>query len=305
MGDKKPILWIVLLFGGLFLVFLFLIGSTIVFLRDGLNGTPSGKRIAVVEIEGIISDPTETSRVLRDYEKDDDVKGIILRINSPGGAVGPSQELFYDVLRIRKRKKIVASLGTVAASGAYYIASAADKIVANPGTITGSIGVITQFANIEEVLANLGIETSVYKSGTLKDAGSMLRQPTEADQNLFRSLVDEVFGQFLNDVKTQRHLSDETVALISDGRVVTGATASRLGLVDEIGNMWHSVEVLRELGGIPPDVPVAFPRKKVPFILRGFIEETIAGVITSLRSALGSPQVQYRLPAGAGNLVAN
>ena len=161
-------------------------------------------------------------RRLKVLEERDDVKAIVVRIDSPGGAVGPSQEIHGEIKRLREKKKVVASMGTIAASGGYYTAVAADKIVANPGTITGSIGVIVEFFNAEELLQKIGLKGYVVKSGKFKDVGSPLRKMEDEERKLLQAVIDDVNDQFIEAVAEGRNLKPEDVRAIADGRIFTG-----------------------------------------------------------------------------------
>ena len=151
-----------------------------------------GDKIAIVEIRGVISQSMDIIEEMHQYEEDDHVKAIILRIDSPGGGVGPSQEIYREVLKVKRKKKVITSMGSVAASGGYYIACASDLIVANPGTLTGSIGVVMEFANLEELLKKIGIKGIVLKGGEHKDIGSPLREMTPEEKKIMQEVIDNV-----------------------------------------------------------------------------------------------------------------
>lgn len=229
-------------------------------------------KVAVIEIKGVILDPTEVNDALREYAKRDDVKAIVLRIDSPGGAVGPSQEIYREVMRIRSTKKVVASMGSVAASGGYYIAAAADKIFANPGTITGSIGVIIEFMNTEELFKKIGVKGTTIKSGRFKDTGSPLREMTEADKKLLGDVVGDIHSQFVTAVAQGRNMKYEEVAVIADGRIFSGAQAMKLGLVDQLGSLDDAIAEVARLAGIEEKHSVIYPVKK-----HGLLKELLTG----------------------------
>lgn len=209
-------------------------------------------KIAVIRIEGVIEDSRDVLEQLEEYNENDTVKAIVLRIDTPGGGVGPSQEIYQSVKDITKegRKKVIVSMGGVAASGGYYIASAADKIVANPGTITGSIGVLMEFANIEELFNKIGLKATVMKTGAHKDIGSPVREMTPEDKAVIQELLDDVYDQFVEAVASGRKLEVEQVKKIADGRIFSGQKAKDLGLVDEIGNMPFTLELAADMVGI-------------------------------------------------------
>jgi protease-4 len=196
---------------------------------------------------------------------DDGVKAIILRVDSPGGGVGPSQEIYREIMRIRSssKKKVVTSMGSVAASGGYYIACASDRIVANPGTITGSIGVIMQFSNLEDLLKKIGVKGVVIKSGEHKDIGSPFREMTPEEKKLMQEVLDNVHQQFIQAVADGRKLDKSKVAEIADGRIMTGEQAKNLGLVDQLGNLQDTIDITAKLVGIEGKPNVLYPKRKI------------------------------------------
>jgi protease-4 len=216
-----------------------------------------------VEVKGVISQSSGIIEELQQYVDDKDVKAIILRIDSPGGGVGPSQEIYREVMKIRPKKKVVTSMGSVAASGGYYIASASDLIVANPGTITGSIGVIMQFSNFEELLKKIGIKGVVLKSGEHKDIGSPFREMTPEEKKIMQEVLDNVHQQFIQAVADGRKLDRTKVAEIADGRILTGEQAKNLGLVDQMGNLQDTIEITAKMVGILGKPNVIYPKKRL------------------------------------------
>jgi protease-4 len=226
--------------------------------REG--GLSMGDAVAVVRVEGIISSgelPVSyaggafSERIVRHLqlaEADHSVKAIVLRVNSPGGSAVASNEIYEQLLRVDK--PIVASLGETAASGGYYIACAADKIVANRATMTGSIGVISQLLELDELLEKIGVEVIVIKSGRYKDVGSFHRDMTAEERAIFQAMIDEVYEDFVQIVAQGRELPEEKARQLADGRIYTGAQAKGLGLVDELGNLPRAIELAAELGGI-------------------------------------------------------
>ena len=218
-------------------------------------------KIGVVLIEGTILDSQTITKQLVEFKKDERIKAVILRINSPGGAVGPTQEIHREIQRTGEAKEIVASLGGVAASGGYYIATAAKRIVANPGTITGSIGVLMEFVRFEELLEKIGVKLEVLKSGEFKDIGSPHRELTSRERKLINALIDDIQRQFVNAVASGRNLSLEKANDIADGRIFSGARARELGLVDDLGNFQDAVEIAKTLSGIRGDVTLVYPKK--------------------------------------------
>ena len=196
-----------------------------------------GDRVGVVELLGVITDSTEVVRHIRQFAKRDDLVAIVVRIDSPGGSVAPSQEIYSALRAAAKEKPIVASMGSVAASGGLWSALAADWIFASPGSVTGSIGVITELPDLRGIAELLRFKMRVFKSGPLKDAGNPLREMTPADEELFRSLINDIYEQFVSVVAERRNMDRERVLAIADGRVMTGRAAIEAGLVDELGDL--------------------------------------------------------------------
>ncbi len=219
-------------------------------------------KIAVVDIKGVITRSRNIVEQIDSYMEDDDVKAIILRINSPGGSVGPSQEIYREVLKAREKKKVVASIGSVGASGGYYVACASDLIVANPGTITGSIGVVMEFSNVEELLKKIGLRSYVIKSGKHKDIGSPLREMTPKEKSILQGVIDSVHSQFVRAVAEGRNIEESKVREIADGRIFSGEQANELGLVDRLGGLQDAIEIAAEMVGIKEKPTVIYPRKK-------------------------------------------
>ncbi len=222
-----------------------------------------GDKIAVVDIKGVITSSRNIIDQIDAYKEDDGVKAIILRINSPGGSVGPSQEIYGEVLKAREKKKVIASIASVGASGGYYVACASDLIVANPGTITGSIGVVMEFSNVEELLKKIGLRSYVIKSGRHKDIGSPLRQMTPEEKSILQGVIDSVHTQFIRAVAEGRNMEESKVRQIADGRIFSGEQARELGLVDRLGGLQDAIEIAAEMVGIKGKPTVIYPRKKL------------------------------------------
>jgi protease IV len=255
-----------------------------------------GDKIAVVEVRGVIAQSSGIIEEIRQYAEEEGVKAIVLRIDSPGGGVGPSQEIYREILRIRAKshKKVVASFGSVAASGGYYIACATDRIVSNPGTITGSIGVIMEFTNLEELFKKIGIKGVVIKSGEHKDMGSPLREMTPEEKRLMQAVIDNVHNQFIDAVANGRKLEREKVAQIADGRIMTGEQAKELGLVDEIGNLQDAVDATAKMAGIHGRPNVIYPKKKVS-IWELLMKDMASALVETLNEK--GFELNYRLSA--------
>lgn len=217
-----------------------------------------GEKVGVVEITGVIIDARETIDQLKQLREEEDIKAIVVRIDSPGGAVAPSQEIYREIRKTVPFKKVVASMGSVAASGGYYIAAAADGIIASPGTITGSIGVIMAYTNYRALLDKIGLVPVVVKSGTYKDTGSPVREMTAAEKKLLEDFTARIHTQFVNDIVAGRRMDPEKVAGLADGRIFTGEESKALGLIDRLGNVEDAIEWAGRMGGIEGAVSAVY-----------------------------------------------
>ncbi len=216
----------------------------------------------MVSIKGVIADSRGVVEQLKKYRQDNRVKAIVLRIDSPGGSTAGSQEIYREVQKTASQKKVVASMGNVAASGGYYVALAANKIVANPASLTGSIGVIIQFSNFKELLNKIGVSSEAVKSGPYKDIGSPVRDMKPEERRLLEGVIKNVHRQFIEVVVKGRRLSREQVEKIADGRIFTGEQAKALGLVDELGSFEDAVDLTKKLVGLSGEVKLIYPEKK-------------------------------------------
>lgn len=261
---KQKRIWIGLGVIAALLIFFF----TILFFIGRFSGGKPGRfafgdKIAIVEIKGVIAQSSVIIEELQLYLEDEGVKAIILRIDSPGGGVGPAQEIHREILKIKSKKKVVTSMGSVAASGGYYIACASDLIVANPGTITGSIGVVMQFSNFEELLKKIGIKGVVLKSGEHKDIGSPFREMTPEEKKIMQEVLDNVHQQFIQAVAEGRKLEYAKVVQIADGRILTGEQAKNFNLIDKMGNLQDTIDITAKMVGIEGKPNVIYPKKKI------------------------------------------
>lgn len=236
---------------------------------------PGGEKVVVVKIDGLITDADPVIEKLDKIKNNADVKAVVLRIDSPGGSVAPSQEIYEELIKLREKKTIVASFGSVAASGGYYIASAAHKIIANPGSITGSIGVIIEFANIEELIGKIGLKSVVIKSGRYKDILSPTRELESAERGLIQGVIDSIHSQFIDAVALGRDMEREKIAAIADGRIFSGEQAKEHGLVDELGNLPDAIKIAAEIAGIDGEPKVIYPAKEKPSIFEFFLEGSV------------------------------
>jgi protease IV len=249
------------LWAGLLGLFLVVVASA---LRVGEGGAVAfGPRVAVVELEGIILDVEDLLRDLRSHRDNPVVRAVVVRINSPGGVVGPTQEVHDALQRMREAgKPVVASLGAVAASGGYYVAVAADRIYANPGTLTGSIGVIIQMANVESLMKKVGVDYVVIKAGHFKDMGNVSRRMTAEERRVLQALLDDVHAQFIQAVSAGRRLDDATVRRFADGRVFSGVQAKALGMLDELGGLEEAIDAAAQMAGLDVPPRVIQPRRR-------------------------------------------
>ena len=258
---KHPVIFGMLLLialGVIFCIFFFRAGS-----HSGKSKSFSlNDKIGVVNINGIIHDSIDAVQQLEDHGRDNSIVAVVLRIDSPGGGVAASQEIYDAVIELKKKKKVVASMGSIAASGGLLIACSADKIVANAGTITGSISAIMQFANVEELLKKVGLKSSVVKSGKYKDIGSPLREMTPDERKIIQDLVDDIYNQFVDVIVRDRKISREKVIQIADGRVFSGRKAKEYGLVDQLGDMASAARLASQLAGRDGKYELVYPRKK-------------------------------------------
>ena len=253
---------------------------------------PGEDRIGLIRVEGVILDAKDTVADLKRFGNSSSVKAIVLRIDSPGGGVVPSQEIHDAVQRVRTKhnKTIVASMGTVAASGGYYIAAAADRIVANPGKLTGSIGVIMELVNLEGLLKKVGVEGVVVKSGHYKDIGSPFRKMSAEDRRILQSVMDDVHAQFIEAVAEGRSLDVDAVRTLADGRIFTGRQALDADLVDELGDLEDAVHIAADMVGIEGEPRLVEPKKR--FSVRELIESRVQGLLPKFEIQTGI-QLKY------------
>jgi len=266
----------------LFILFSFIVGIGVGLIISREDGFPIGERVAILEVQGVILDSQPYLDSLSKIKKDDGIKAVVLRIDSPGGAVGPSQEIYSEILKLREKKPVIATLGSVGASGGYYIACAAQKILANPGTITGSIGVIAQFVSYEQLLKWAKLDVEVIKSGEFKDVGSPFKKMTETEKQYMQQLIDNVYSQFKLAVSKARGIDSKEMDKIADGRIFTGEQAKNLKLIDELGTLSDAISLAGTLSGIKGEPNVSYyPKKKMnflDFILSKFETEIISGL---------------------------
>ena len=264
------------------LVFLMAMSIGIALLQKNV---PLKSRVALVRIEGPILDSKKAVDEIKDYAKDSSVKAIVLRVDSPGGAVAPSQEIYEEVKKASEEKHVVVSMGSIAASGGYYIAAPADVIIANPGTLTGSIGVIMEIPNLEGLMSKIGISTEVIKSGKHKDMASAFRKMEKEDRDILQGVMDNVHEQFIRAVAEGRKLKVEEIRPIADGRIFSGEQAKGLKLVDEIGTLEFAISKAAELAGISGEPEVVSKKEKLSIMdaLRSKFPKEITDIFPSVK----------------------
>jgi protease-4 len=274
--------------GAISLAMLVYVGS---FMPDR-RGIAFGDRIGLVEITGTIVNPQPVVDQIAEFGDDDNIKAILVRIESPGGVVAAAEEIYEELKRVRDDgKPVVASMGGVAASGGYYVACGADSIVANPGTLTGSIGVIMSFPNTEDLFKKIGVGFEVVKTGQYKDMGSFARKMTQDERQLLGGLLEDVYEQFVTVVSTERGIEKDTVIGFADGRLFTGRQAFELHLVDRLGGFRDAVMLAGRLAGIKGEPSIVRPRRRAISVWD--ILEDLLGVAS--RATRTSVSIEYSL----------
>lgn len=260
----------------------------------------NGDKIAVVDLVGVIISSDETVRQIKKYRDDHSIRGILLHVDSPGGGVVASQEIYEEVRKTRESgKPVVVSMGALAASGGYYVSCGASRVVANRGTLTGSIGVISEFMRFDPLLKKIGIEATTIKSGKLKDAGSPFREMTKEDQAYFQRLMDGVHRQFIAVVEDERGFDHDSLLAIADGRVFTGEEAVEMGLVDTIGTYEDALQITADMANIVGEPTVVKERKRGLSLFDRVLGETKFEELLGLKDELlHQPLLQYRMPQG-------
>ena len=246
---------------------------------------PLGSKVAIVRLEGPIAGSKKIIDEFKEYAKDNSVKAIVLRINSPGGAVAPSQEIYEEVKRTAAKKKVVVSMGAIAASGGYYIASAATRIIADPGTLTGSIGVIMELPNVEGLMNKIGLKTVIIKSGKNKDMGTPFREMKPAERKILQNVMDNVHDQFIRAVAAGRKMKIEDVRKLADGRIFTGEQALKNGLIDQLGTLDDAVRTAARMAGISGEPQVVEKTDKFSLfdILKGRFPKELTDVLPAAK----------------------
>jgi len=275
---RHPFLFFVLIMASLGAAFVTAMTLMVVIIvKAGFDkaATASGEAVGVVEVNGLIDDSRRTIEDIQQFRENDEIKAIVVRIDTPGGAVGPSQEIYREIRKTIPSKKVIASMGAIATSGGYYIAAAADGIMASPGTLTGSIGVIMGFTNFQQLLEKIGLTPVVVKSGQYKDLGSPLRPMSDHERKILEDFTAKIHHQFIADVAEGRKLDRPKVEQVADGRIFTAEEFKGLGLVDRMGNLNDAIQWAGELGGIQGKVEAVYARQNRFAFLDYLIGEAI------------------------------
>ena len=269
--QKHPIILGLFILTGIFFFFIggiSLLISSLISHGPGTDIFTKKDGVGIVELKGLIISPEQVLKHLTEFRHNPNVKSIVLRIDSPGGSVGASQEIYKEVMRTNEVKPVIASMGSMGASGGYYAALGAENIIANPGTMTGSIGVIIKFPNLEGLFEKIGYRSEVIKSGPLKDVGASNRPMSEKERKLMQDLIDNVYGQFVRDIAVARGMEENTIKGLADGRIYTGEQALEVGLIDSLGNFTDAITIAAEMGGLDIENPqLIYPKVDRAFSL--------------------------------------
>ena len=269
--QKHPIILGLFILTGIFFFFIggiSLLVSSLISHGSGTDIFAKKDGVGIVELKGLIISPEQVLKHLTEFRHNPNVKSIVLRIDSPGGSVGASQEIYKEVIRTNEVKPVIASMGSMGASGGYYAALGAENIIANPGTMTGSIGVIIKFPNLEGLFEKIGYRSEVIKSGPLKDVGASNRPMSEKERKLMQDLIDNVYGQFVRDIAIARGMEENTIKELADGRIYTGEQALEVGLIDSLGNFTDAIIIAAEMGGLDIENPqLIYPKEDRKFSL--------------------------------------
>ena len=293
----KTTSWIILFIGIIFIaasIAFFIVITAGGLLPDGRPGALSlGKKVGLVEVTGTIIEPTEYVDQITKFGEDSSIRALLVRVESPGGGVAASQEIYEALRDVRDSgTPVVVSMGGIAASGGYYVACGADSIVANAGTLTGSIGVIMNFPMAQELMRKIGLEWEVLKTGEFKDIGSFSRPMTDRERDLLEGILVDVYDQFVTVVSIERGMEREQVEKIADGSVFTGRQALELGLVDRLGGLRDAIDLAAEMGGISGKPTIVKPRKDL-WTIWDLIEE-LMGAASQMASQHVSLEYSFR-----------
>jgi protease IV len=268
---------------------------------NGGSGLTLGDRIAIIPVEGVIGDDAEILEMIREFRDDASVKGFVVAINSPGGEVGPSQSIYREIKRLRDEddRPVIAAINSIGASGGYYIALGADSIYANPGAITGSIGVIMEMPNVEGLMQKVGIQMQTVKSADHKDIGSPFREMSPSDRQVLGAMVQDVYSQFVEVVSSERGKTAEELRVLADGRVMSGRQALQAGLIDRLGNFNDAVAAAGRMADIGDEPKLLFPKEDEITIMDAILGRAEASIRSRLSVPLekaSSPRVKFITP---------
>ena len=293
--DRLALGIVAFIFGGLFLVFFGFLALAYGVVKGEGPHLSSGPRIGVIEVKGGIGmggadgvDAERTMKQVRRFADDDGMKAVIVRIDSPGGAVSPSQEIYEEVRKLADKKVVVCSMGNVAASGGFYVAMGCDKIVAEAGTLTGSIGVISQFVNVKGLVARFDVKMETIKSGKLKDMGNPFEDLPPETRAYWQSVTNQIYEQFLGAVVASRKLPEAKVREVADGRVLTGQDAKAVGLIDELGNFYAAVDLAKKEAGLSGEPSLVYPAEDGARFFEHLVGGAAGAVARSLKAELRS-----------------
>ncbi len=286
---KRPFLIASFTVIGIFVFFLLVI-FTAGMLRTGSVVVSVGDKLGVLEVEGPIVDARRMIEQIKEFRDHSHIKAVVLRIDSPGGGVGPSQEIYAELINLAEQKPLIVSMGSVAASGGYYLAVAGERIFANPGTITGSIGVIMSFPNYQELMGKVGIQTEVVKSGRFKDIGSATRTFSAEDRGLLQGMIDDVHQQFVEAISVGRHMPIDRLQPFVDGRIFTGRQAKEVGLIDELGTFSDAIKYAATVAGIGDDPDLVYPEPEEMNLIDRYLQSAASrylGVNLKVKKMVG------------------
>jgi len=297
------VLKIILILVGIFVGLAFLsVGIGLFVIADAITSpvnddettTVTGPRVAIVEVKDVIMSSEEVIKQLKKYQKNSNVKAIVVRVESPGGGIAPSQEIYEAIKNIKNSgKPVVISMGSMAASGGYYISLGANKIFANPGTLTGSIGVILEYPNFTQLMDKVGVNMTTIKSGKMKDAGSPYRKSSADDEKYFQQLIDNGYGQFIDAVAMERKLDKKDLLELADGRVFTGRQAYEYKLIDTLGTYEDAILYAGKLGGIEGE-PKTVKEKKKQTLMDIMVSKIFDKPLGKASDLFNSPNLQYK-----------
>jgi protease IV len=298
--DRRAAVVLSVVFGGLFVcLFGFLLILFAAVKTGGESGLDAsgGDKVGIIEVKGTITDSKKILKDLRAFSEADHIKAVVIRIDSPGGAVGPSQEIFDAIKTLKAKKKVVASMGSIAASGGFYIAVAAEKVFANPGTLTGSIGVIMQTPDVSGLMKWANVSMNTITAGKMKDSGSPFRPITDEERAYFESVLGDVHSQFIEAVAEGRKLTVDEVKPWADGRVFSGRQAKNAKLVDELGGIEAAIAEAGKMGGIKGEAKGEYPRSEKKFLRELLGEDELGSTAQNVvQNALAPSGLMFRMP---------